>query len=248
MIWRPLRWLLWLSPAFTLTGCVPTDEQILTYSLVLTVVGLMMGLAMWAIGYKIGRRWRDSFVCSHCLDHQLAIAPDGGRQACRSCGLQTSVNYIAAEIVATLPNPELCNPVITRKRTAAWALVLALVTLGGLCLPSLGFWLWPYDPSYDRLIVFPLTFVSSPSWPGLGWWLCFCSFTIVVPFCNWMEHILGPMGEPLTVSLGYVLFILVLALHWYVGLRGCKRGWMLPAGLAIWNVAWAIVGYFCGIF
>ena len=120
-----------LLVGLTLAGCGPTDEEILGYHLVLVLVGLVLGLLMVFLGRRIARRWDQWFVCSHCLNAQRPAVPDGQIQACAVCGQTTLVTYLSKENArAVLPNDETGSISIGRRRTAVFALVLGLTTLG----------------------------------------------------------------------------------------------------------------------
>ena len=75
---RRIGWLLIPLLPMLIGGCGPTPEELLSYEMVLVVVGFIVGMVMWGIGCRIGHRidgrW---FVCSHCLHPQPARVSDG---------------------------------------------------------------------------------------------------------------------------------------------------------------------------
>jgi len=253
----------WLRDAMILLclavipGCGPTAGQIFTYEIVLVVVGLAMGLAMWALGRRIGRRWCRWFVCSHCLRPQPANVQEPQMQQCPSCGQLSSVNYLSRKDMAELTDkkhPRVCWA--SHKRTAAWALLLAVATIGVFALVSVtlnALWSqdnYPWPTKYENWILFPLTLVASePStYPGVSCGLLFYNFHAFCFACEALDFAEEALGsvllETVLVSIVYIGLVSVLALHWYAGLRRWRRGWLLPIVLQSINIVLAALGYF----
>ena len=232
-------------------GCWPTDEQVLAYEAVLAVTGLGLGLAMWALGRRIGRRWcHHWFVCSYCLQPQPASVPDAQMQSCPACGRRSSVNHLSRADARRLGAAGKTVLLPSRRRVAVSALLLTLLTLALLSIPGLVIrQVWPAGPPWptedENWILFPLTFIATemPQTPALGWGWCFFNFDLFVLIAEQVEDVVrGDIAENTTC---YVGLVLLLALHWYAGLRRWRRGWLLPVALQAFNVGFAVMAYFC---
>ncbi len=234
--------------AFLLTGCGPSDEEVLIYEIVLVVLGFGLGAGMIALGRLIGRRWMNKgfgwFRCPQC-DRRLRV---GTQPDCPGCG---------ALLVAEAGEAKSVRPVmidLRRMRTSAWhtlsrAMLWAAASWLALSIPWIVVRLItggdPADVAggvgYEQLLLFPVAFVFLSGPPGLGIMLLFYSFHLVSPLIGLLPSDL-PMW--LAMPLCYLLIFVALTAHWYVGLRRWRRWWLLPTIVAGVNLIVAVLGYF----
>jgi hypothetical protein len=229
-------------------GCGPTPGELLGYEMVVVVVGLMLGLTMWGSGYRLGRRmfgrW---FVCSHCLTPQAAKVRDGDLQPCERCGQDSTVNLldrVTAKEVFVEAGLQVSQGGLWR-----WTAILTLLTSGAFLGAScMAYWADPQESSFGSLP----EWLATPLWvclgsggleyPGLGTGYLFFSFQFVSAIADWSARA-GRIPEQLLAIAAYSGILVVIASHWYAGLRRWRRGWLLPLSLAIVNTVAAVIGY-----
>jgi hypothetical protein len=231
-------------------GCGPTPEELLAYEMILVGVGLGLGMSMWWVGHRMGNRLSGRwFVCSHCLSPQLARVPDGQIQLCASCGQQSSVNELDRQTLLELQPAGYA----LFARWAAWRWTLALTT-GTLaafftisCTVRLLAYMGVRIKGLPDWLAFPLAIMVTCcgerwlQWPLIGYGLCFYCYEFVCLVSRSMDAFDLPLRTQLAAAYGPIVGI--IAAHWYAGLRGWRRGWLLPAAIAVANILAAVVAY-----
>ncbi len=183
-----------------------------------------------------------------CVQPLSGAVAGGGLQKCPRCGESSSVNVLdratAKEVLAADGR---AVPVGSQWR---WVIVLTLVTIGvfigvyygGYLLGRLGLCEESLRPIPEWL-TFPLHFCfwATPKHPCLGAGLFFCSWHLVGLAGTAMDTI--GVSEGAMFALAYAGTLTVIFLHWHVGLRRWRRGWLPPVGIAVVNTMIALIGY-----
>jgi len=226
-----------------LPGCGPTAEQVLQYEHVLAAVGMLLGLAMWRVGYALGRRLGGrGCLCATCGHFRPVAGTWGGPDPCPVCGQPLLLASFDAVTFARLRRRPLWP---ARRKLALWATLLAAATFAVLSIPSLAgvshLNLLGGEPDYENVFWFPIWFSLSfaPPYVGLGTGLFFYNYHLI-----WVVALAA--GEPERwwwIAAAYALTIFAPAVFWYVGLRRRRWGWMVPVGWGAANAILATVFY-----
>ena len=232
--------------ALPLTGCGPSPEQLFIYQMVLVSLGLVLGLIIVGLGRWIGRRLvRNWTLCVHCQTPQPLTVRRDKLQPCTSCGQGFPARR--------LPRREVRKLLGRRPYRIGWwmtwllALGLATVTFCALCVPGLIMHAaYPdgIDVKTDQLLKFPLAFTfywTATAWPGLATGLMFVTYNTVGLAMEGLEKA-GLESQTAMAAIAYGVYALILAAHWFVGLRRYRLGWLLPVVLALLNITSAAVG------
>ena len=233
------RRLLWFVPLLFVAGCGPTPAQMLMYEVVLAHFGLLLGLGIWLLGWRIGRRWAVRWYhCRHCGAPNAAAPPPAREQQCPSCGRASAVDALPWRQLRQAGIRRLS--VLPRRRAAAAAAALAPATMALLAVPwAVRHWMVPGTwelPEYEQILGFALTyaFTEPAPYPSLGPGLLFFSYELVCAI---------KPSSPAWLVCGYLGVFLTLTGHWYMGLRRLPWGWIVPAGLTLVNTGIAFVLY-----
>ncbi len=229
-----------------LAGCGPSPEQLFIYQMVLVSLGLVVGLVIVALGRWIGRRLvRTWTLCVHCQTPQPVTVRRDKLQPCTSCGQGFPAR--------PLPRRDVRKLLGRRPYRIGWwmtwllALGLAAVTFCAMCLPGLILQeAYPegIDVQTDQLLKFPLAFAfywTRDACPGLATGLMFISWTTVALAMQGLEEV-GLESRTAMAAIAYGAYALILAAHWFVGLRRYRLGWLLPVVLTLLNITSAVVG------
>lgn len=232
--------------ALPLAGCGPTPEQLFIYQMVLVSLGLVVGLVLVGLGRWIGRRLvRTWTLCLHCRTPQPVSVRRDRLQPCTSCGQGFPAR--------PLPRREVRKLLGRRPYRIGWwttwllALGLAAVTFCVLALPGLVLqFTHPegINVQVDQLLRFPLAFAfywTRDACPGLATGLMFVTWNTVAMAILGMGEA-GLESDTAMAAIAYGVYALILAGHWFVGLRRYRFGWLLPVVLALLNVTSAVVG------
>jgi len=215
---------------------------------VLVVLAFGLGVGMIALGRLIGRRWVNKdfgrFHCPQC-DALLGV---GALASCPVC----HAALVVASSEAKSVRPVMIAP--RRMRTPAWqtllwAVLWAVGTWAVLTIPWVVLFVRTggdvtesaFHVPYEQVVLFPIVFVFLVGPPGWGIVLLFFSFHLIGPLAT---HALGDTPGWVMLVVTYLLTLIALTAHWYVGLRRWRRWLLLPAILAGANLITAVVGYF----
>lgn len=232
-------------------GCGPTSGELLTYEMVVVAAGLGLGMGTWGIGYRLGGRiFGQWFVCSHCLVPQVAGVGDGDRQACCRCGQESTVNVLdRATAMEVIPKAGLRAAWGRGWRWTAGLTGLTAGVLAGLSLVFHGLDLKESNlQGLPEWLTLPIAYCfrlgesgSGIGYPGLGCGLFFFSYQFGNPVDKLMTLTNAPEQVCMAVLYGGILSM--IDVHWHIGLRRWRWGWLLPIGVAVVNTVAAIIGY-----
>lgn len=128
-------------------------------------------------------------------------------------------------------------------RAACLSMLLAVGTFVVLALPGFVFgqFGWADLPSYDSIVRFPICFAFTQprDYPGLGLGLFFYCYAMLGLFAGSLEK----LDRPGWIAAGYVLTVLTIWLHWLLGLRGVRRGWLFAVILCLCSAGIAVLAY-----